>query len=768
MEIYMEMQFSRIVVLADGESEFTAQLTRRAIGFILHSASVSAVTGDPDLIIVINRGIGDATKCKQRWPQAQVIHCQGGQKNFSPRVRVIFGKDCRDTYWFRDWDQFIEIIGQFRPARQKLIEPTDEWNIFRPTLTGLVYAPSDLLGGLFRSMLAVSATYLDWYLQWLLDVSGMSFNCAFNLPVQRKPLQKRSRVTLPLKPEYTYKGMPVFRPEAEVNFFDSGGNIVPAVVDAVLETEIRFSFIEHLPIGQINDLVSFEPVLSCGIPEQQAEMCRQVEFGRLPSLPLAVIAGNTNNAGARQCASIFLKPDEARMFEDDDSQQHALLDIASQRAVSVVQGPAGTGKTFLSSRAVRQFLKKGRTIILISHSNRGLDALVHFVEEATGVPDQIFRLGNDPESVASDCLHLHRSEREWEGMSRGHDEPHEKAQVIEEVDAIRQLSESGRGVIIACTMASFLTDKTLSALRQEGMTFEIAFVDEASRGHLYELLPIVSLVTEKVIFIGDPDQLGNLEITPDARRYLEEHGHSESDIRDFSDGWFNVVLKQSLLKESLLCINRRSLPAICDLVSKLFYGGRLIVGRFDPANYGQVEFDDTSATRGKAEQSSGTSFFNPREANLAVKYVVKHLRKGGALDEIGIITPYRAQIELIRGRLRQAFAVDERLATWRTIINFDQLDTEDLLNSVVNTVDAFQGSQRRIIILSMVRSNAKGDIGFNRNVNRLRVAFSRAQDRLVVLGDMATFVGSDSEEVRTIFSVLAEYSAALGTYRKLN
>jgi len=764
MEIDMVMQFSRIVVLADGESEFTKQLTEREINFVLHSASANAMAGDPDLIIVVNRSISDAVKCKQRFTQAQVVHCQGGHKNFSPRVRVIFGQNQRDTHWFRSWDQFIGIIGQRQVVQQKLITPTDQRDVFRPAVTVLNYLPPVGLGELFGSMLAVSITYLGWYLQWLRDVSGMSFSCTFDYPVPKKPGVKRSRVTLPLKPEYSYLGMPVFRPEAEVNFFDSGGDIVSAYVDAVLETEIRFLFPLPLSIRQINDLVSFEPVLSSGIPEQQSEMCLGVSQAGMPTHTLGVMAGDLENSGARQSTSLFLRPDEARMFDDDYSQQQALLDIVSQRAITFVQGPAGTGKTFLSSRAVRQFLKLGRTILLISHSNRGLDALVHFVEEATGAPDQIFRLGNDPASVASDCLHLHRSQREWEGMMRGDSSFHDTARIEEETESIRNLCEYGEGVIIACTMASFLTDKTMSALRQDGLTFEIAFIDEASRGHLYELLPIVALVSEKVIFIGDPDQLGNLEITPEARRYLEENGHVSGDIRDFSDGWFNVVLKRSLLNESLLRINRRSLPAICELVSDLFYDGRLIVGRFDPARYGLVECDDTSMARGKFEKSSGTSYFNAREANLTVKYVVKYLRKGGALEEIGIITPYRAQIELIRGRLRQALSVDDSLAKWRTSVDFDQLDIEDLLNAAVNTVDAFQGSQRQVIILSMVRSNAKGDIGFNRNINRLRVAFSRAQDRLIIIGDVATFMACDSPEVQAIFSGLVAFTTKQGTY----
>ena len=133
------------------------------------------------------------------------------------------------------------------------------------------------------------------------------------------------------------------------------------------------------------------------------------------------------------------------------------------------------------------------------------------------------------------------------------------------------------------------------------------------------------------------------------------------------------------------------------------------------------------------------STFNSEEAEL----LIKHLGQNIALDQtVGIIAPYKAQVEKIKDFVQQSLA-------------FDAIRE----NIVVNTVDAFQGQERDVIYISLTRSNEKSEIGFLKEYRRMNVAMTRAKTRLVVIGDSAT-IGKDQ-----FYNAVIDYVQSIKTYK---
>ena len=140
----------------------------------------------------------------------------------------------------------------------------------------------------------------------------------------------------------------------------------------------------------------------------------------------------------------------------------------------------------------------------------------------------------------------------------------------------------------------------------------------------------------------------------------------------------------------------------------------------NPLTEAPVRFIDTAGASYDEELEEDTgSRRNVQEANLAVRKVRELLAAGVRASDIGLITPYRAQVRLLR----------ERLA-----------DVEEL---EIESVDGFQGREKEAIVVSLVRSNQEGEIGFLADTRRTNVAFTRARRGLLVIGDSATLAGNE-------------------------
>ena len=169
--------------------------------------------------------------------------------------------------------------------------------------------------------------------------------------------------------------------------------------------------------------------------------------------------------------------------------------------------------------------------------------------------------------------------------------------------------------------------------------------------------------------------------------------------------------------------------------SENIYGGRLKANLDVAEHLGEWEssvlFMDTtgySYFEEKPDESSDKIFEqlsirNPEEANLVLQFVKKLINEYEVKEEdIGIITPYAAQVSLLISKLR---------------------GEENLQNVEIATVDGFQGREKRVIIISMVRSNDQGEVGFLSDKRRLNVSITRAKQLLVIVGDADTLNGDD-------------------------
>ena len=151
----------------------------------------------------------------------------------------------------------------------------------------------------------------------------------------------------------------------------------------------------------------------------------------------------------------------------------------------------------------------------------------------------------------------------------------------------------------------------------------------------------------------------------------------------------------------------------------------------------------------------GTSYVNPGEANVVIsKFImtaVNHLKQKGKITDLVIITPYMAQVHLFKKRLRKHLLFN---STLKEQVNEDNI--EEILSQLVITVDAIQGGQRKFVFVGLVRSNSKGEIGFNNDIRRLNVALSRAQESLTIIGNPNPFLECQYEDIRLAFKKIME------------
>ncbi|EPX65074.1 Superfamily I DNA/RNA helicase [Cystobacter fuscus DSM 2262] len=225
----------------------------------------------------------------------------------------------------------------------------------------------------------------------------------------------------------------------------------------------------------------------------------------------------------------------------------------------------------------------------------------------------------------------------------------------------------------------------------------------------------------KVVLAGDPQQFPPTILSPEAAKAGLAVSLFERLLADHGDGVKRMLREQYRMN-----------TAIMTFPSKEMYGGELrahpsVAGRTlvdvlppeTPGDFPPVLYLDTAGKGFEEEQEKDTgSLFNTGEADLIVARVRELLAAGIAPRELAVITPYRAQAHALRERV-------EPLSP----------DVE------VDTVDAFQGREKDAILVSLVRSNSEGQIGFLSDLRRMNVALTRARRHLFVVGDSATLSG---------------------------
>ncbi len=417
------------------------------------------------------------------------------------------------------------------------------------------------------------------------------------------------------------------------------------------------------------------------------------------------------------------------------SQEKAVNDVLRSKDVMVVHGPPGTGKTTTLVEAIYETLHRESQVLVCAQSNMAVDWISEKLVDR-GV--NVLRIGN-PTRVNDKMLSftyerrfeshpdypqlwaIRKAIRDLRGMKkRGSESYHQKMERLKsramELEIRINAELFGEARVIASTLVG-------SANRLlEGQKFATLFIDEAAQA-LEAACWIPIRRCSRVIFAGDHCQL------PPTIKSLPalKGGLGKTLMERIVENKPEVV--------TLLNVQYRMNEEIMRFSSDWFYDGK--VESAPQIKYrGILDFDtpmvwvDTSEL-GEREQFVGESFgrINKAEAELTLKTLQDYFTKTGKsriLEEqidVGVISPYRAQVQYLRSlvKKRDFFKPYRRLIT-------------------INTVDGFQGQERDVILISLVRSNDEGQIGFLRDLRRMNVAITRARMKLIILGDKTTMV----------------------------
>ncbi len=412
------------------------------------------------------------------------------------------------------------------------------------------------------------------------------------------------------------------------------------------------------------------------------------------------------------------------------------------RDLSLVLGPPGTGKTRTLAELVQQAVARGERVLVTAASHTAVDNLAERLVRA-GV--RLVRIGHparvspEMESHTLDAM-LERSDaselargwiREAEGMKQRLRQREkrkattwtERREVMTEVNGLyasakRATRDAQRGILDGAAVIAVTAAGSESG-QVAGQRFDRVVLDEATQAP--DPIALVALQqAPAAVLAGDPHQLPPTVIGEEAERL----GLSETFFERLAAGPFAGELV------TLLRVQHRMHEALMAFPNAATYGGALRASpevaralltevegvREDPSRAGPFVLLDTVG-RGWEEERTGDdpSTRNPGNAERVAAEVRRLVSRGVGAADIGVITPYQAQVREIRDRLSEL--VDAGLE--------------------VSSVDGFQGREKLVIVVDLVRSNDEGEIGFLRDVRRMNVALTRAKRWMMVLGDGA-------------------------------
>ncbi|XP_057328844.1 probable helicase senataxin isoform X2 [Microplitis mediator] len=414
--------------------------------------------------------------------------------------------------------------------------------------------------------------------------------------------------------------------------------------------------------------------------------------------------------------------------------------------ICLIQGPPGTGKTKVIKNIIATILsrKSATRILVCAPSNKAIDEIViRLLEiqpkmEEKKVPFEIVRVGREEkihQSVQSVSLVKLAKSKKNKFLSSKRQQDNE--------ECILQSAN-----IIACTLTSCWTSYRMKAVFSNGnCKIPLCIIDESAQAtELLTLIPLM-LNIQRLILVGDPQQLPPTVISQKAKEY----GYDQSLFARIQK-IFEVKSKNPII---MLDTQYRMVEAISQWPNRYFYKGAIK----NAASVEALNFCNYIVFNHSYSQDSDRSS-NPSEAELVqniVNVLKGSLKLYNSYSEkcIGVITPYKRQRDLLNElinplkeekKMKKKSGVKtnnrDRKKDEVNKKNFDSNDKkedekEKKENKIdVNTVDSFQGSERDVIIMSCVRSNG---IGFVKDPNRLNVSLTRAKHTLILCGNFNEF-----------------------------
>lgn len=485
-------------------------------------------------------------------------------------------------------------------------------------------------------------------------------------------------------------------------------------------------------------------------------------------------------------------------FEDEDDEVILGLNDMQQKAVdvalraedlAVIHGPPGTGKTHTLVAYIVHEVARGSRVLVVAPSNVAVDNLAERLVVAAsaftpmhsksrmkfvraGHPARM-TAGAQPYALdmhveASDEAQLARDVRDelsqLDRRAATTKDRQERSRIRSEQRTLRkELRQRERTAVARVLNKTDVLLATISGaggrvfdIAEHGRPFDVVVVDEAAQALEGCVWPAL-LRARKAVLAGDPFQLAGTVKSPDAAA-----GGLQSSILD------RVFRSQTLAScVTMLTTQYRMHALICNWSSEEFYEGRLephesVADRrvtdlegwvtlsedddgisfpfivIDTAG-GDCEEDDDSPDDGAkgANDARRASRRNHGEAGIVKRVVDDLLRHGVQKSDIGVISPYAGQVELMRQEM------------WNT--HGRQLE--------IATIDSFQGREKEVICISLVRSNEAGDVGFLSDDRRLNVAITRARRGVIVICDSETVCS------HPLLERLLQYSELHGVYR---
>ncbi|MFT5123783.1 MAG: ATP-dependent RNA/DNA helicase IGHMBP2 [Kiritimatiellia bacterium] len=447
-------------------------------------------------------------------------------------------------------------------------------------------------------------------------------------------------------------------------------------------------------------------------------------------------------------------------FQDpnlNDSQRAAVTFACAAQDIAIIHGPPGTGKTRTLVEIIRQAVTLKQKVLVCAPSNLGVDNLLERLLDRGTKVVRIGHIARVLPRLRAQCLSelvpKHRDVRNVKKLrleaaelfrkadkaSRGLDRNVRQALRQEagelladarvmEVDIAQEIIDQAE---VVCATNTGITSDLLEARR-----FDLVVIDEACQCSEPSCWIPLSRA-ERMILAGDHCQLPPTVISQAAaeegfaismqERLVKVYGarvckplliqyRMHEEIMRYSSAQFyeNTLQADDSVARHLLC----ELPDV----------------REDELTDCAVRFIDTSGSSFEEErEAAGSSLANPQEAALAVKKAMDLIALGVSPEDIAIITPYTAQVRALR-----------------------ECMTNDAVE--IGSIDGFQGREKEVVIISLVRSNSNKEIGFLRDTRRMNVALTRARRKLIVIGDSATIAD------HPFYSGLLEHFDAIDAY----
>ncbi len=434
----------------------------------------------------------------------------------------------------------------------------------------------------------------------------------------------------------------------------------------------------------------------------------------------------------------------------NELQRKAVSMALEAEDVAILHGPPGTGKTQALIEIIRQAKSRGETVLVSAPSNAACDHIVDCLADCEvpvtrfGHPARMvprvrthtfaYKLAGHPMAKLIDQNEarleqlLKQKERRQDRRAMSWEE---QKQAAEEIRALRHDNKELKTQILRLVWNQsdvvVATHTVCGDPLIKERTFDWVIIDEATQG----IEPATWIPVSrggKLILAGDHRQLPPTVFSrksgPEGLGYtLFERFH-------------RVLPETSRIR---LETQYRMHREIMNFSSREFYDGRLeahasVAGRLLTDLPGilrgettdqPVMFLDTAGLGYEDEEEPGSaSRFNPEEARLVVKEFFRLIEAGLLPAQIAVISPYSAQVKLITGMI-----LDQ---------GRDRYPDRDFEITEIDSVDAFQGREKEAVIVSLVRSNLKGELGFLTDTRRMNVAMTRARRRLIVVGDSAT------------------------------